>query len=299
VGTVFGVSTNGTGFTNLHNFNGTDGANSYAGVVASGNTLYGTAYFGGGAASNGTVFAVNTDGSGFTNLYNFTALGSLYQTNSDGANPQAGLTLSGARLYGVAARGGVGMFSGNGTLFALNTDGTGFTNLHSFTATDGAFPYGDLLLTNNVLYGTTAGGGSRNAGTVFKINMDGTGMTELYGFPRATFNGSTSFTNSTGQGPWAGVALAGNALYGGTPNGGLGGNGVVYIVTLPAVATLVPIPLNATPGAGIVTLSWTNAAFSLQAAPNPTGTFTNLPGAASPVPISTTNAQEFFRLQAN
>ena len=25
--------------------------------------------------------------------------------------------------------------SGNGTVFAVNTDGTGFTNLHSFTAT--------------------------------------------------------------------------------------------------------------------------------------------------------------------
>src|SRR5207302_7041313 len=105
-GTVFGVSTNGTGFTNLHNFNGTNGAVAYGGVVVSSNTLYGTAYYGGGAASNGTVFAVNIDGSGFANLHNFTALGSPYQTNSDGANPQAGLTLSGSTLYGAAARGG-------------------------------------------------------------------------------------------------------------------------------------------------------------------------------------------------
>ena len=273
-------------------------------MVVSGNTLYGTAYFGGGSASNGTVFAVNADGSGFTNLHNFTALGSPYQTNSDGANPQAGLTLSGSKLYGVAARGGTGTpFTGYGTLFAINTDGSGFTNLYSFTGIGtngtGAYPYGDLLLTNNVIYGTTSGGGSNHAGTVFRINSDGTGITELYSFPAATFNGSTSFTNSTGEGPWAGVALAGNALYGVTPNGGLGGNGVVYKITLPAVTTLVPIPLNATPGAGIVTLSWTNAAFLLQAGPAPTGPFTNLPGAASPVPISITNAQEFFRLQAN
>ena len=32
----------------------------------------------------------------------------------------------GRQLYGGS--------SGNGTVFAVNTDGTGFTNLHSFTA---------------------------------------------------------------------------------------------------------------------------------------------------------------------
>ena len=50
--------------------------------------------------------------------------------NSDGANPRAGLILSGNTLYGTASNGGT---SGNGTVFAVNTDGTGFTNLHSFT----------------------------------------------------------------------------------------------------------------------------------------------------------------------
>jgi hypothetical protein len=125
-------------------------------------------------------------------------------------------------------------------------------------------------------------------------------MTDLYGFPAATFNTNyNATTNTTGEGPWAGVVLAGNALYGVTPAGGIGGAGVIYIVTLPPVTTLLPIPLNATPGAGIITLSWTNAAFFLQAGPAPTGPFTNLPGAISSVPISTTNAQEFFRLQAN
>ena len=52
-----------------------------------------------------------------------------FNTNSDGANPYAGLILSGNTLYGTASDGGS---SGNGTVFAVNTDGTGFTNLHSF-----------------------------------------------------------------------------------------------------------------------------------------------------------------------
>ena len=81
----------------------------------------------GGSSGNGTVFAVNTDGTGFTTLHSFTG-------GSDGADPNAGLILSGNTLYGTASHGGS---SGNGTVFAVNTDGTGFTNLHSFTAGTG------------------------------------------------------------------------------------------------------------------------------------------------------------------
>ena len=40
------------------------------------------------------------------------------------------LILSGNTLYGTASSGGS---SGDGTVFAVNTDGTGFTTLHSFT----------------------------------------------------------------------------------------------------------------------------------------------------------------------
>src|SRR5258706_232383 len=131
-------------FTTLHSFteievidNGNftftafnpDGANPYAGLILSGNTLYGTAYLGG-SSGNGAGFAVNTDGTGFTNLHSFAG----YPT--DGADPQAGLILSGNTLYGTASQGGI---SGQGTVFAVNTDGTGFTNLHSFAGypTDG------------------------------------------------------------------------------------------------------------------------------------------------------------------
>jgi len=69
-----------------------------------------------------------------TTLYSFTeSPSSNPSTNSDGAGPQAGLILSGTTLYGTASQGGS---SGYGTVFAVNTDGTGFTTLHTFTATD-------------------------------------------------------------------------------------------------------------------------------------------------------------------
>src|ERR1035437_6777005 len=86
-------------FTTLHSFNYSDGNFPVAGLILSGNTLYGTAEVGG-SSGDGTVFAVNTGGTGFTNLHSFTAFSSLYPYgNSDGGYPFAGLILSGNTLY--------------------------------------------------------------------------------------------------------------------------------------------------------------------------------------------------------
>jgi uncharacterized repeat protein (TIGR03803 family) len=169
-GTVFAINTNGTGFTNLYSFTGgSDGAfPSYAGLILSGSTLYGTALLGS-TNRTGTVFAVNTDGTGFRTLHIFTATNAPPHTNSDGAAPYAGLILSGNTLYGAASAGGS---SGKGTVFAVNTDGTGFTTLHSFTGgRDGATPYSGLVLSGNTLYGEAYYGGSYANGTVFSLSF--------------------------------------------------------------------------------------------------------------------------------
>jgi uncharacterized repeat protein (TIGR03803 family) len=89
-------------------------------------------------------------------------------TNSDGANPIAGLLLSGDTLYGTANSGGS---SGLGTIFALRTDGTGFTTLHTFERSDGANPHAELRLSGDTLYGTTGSGGTADSGTVFSISF--------------------------------------------------------------------------------------------------------------------------------
>lgn len=58
-------------FTVLHTFNSTpDGEEPYAGLILAANTLYGTAA-NGGSIGEGTVFKVNTDGTGFMNLHSF------------------------------------------------------------------------------------------------------------------------------------------------------------------------------------------------------------------------------------
>ena len=46
-------------------------------------------------------------------------------------------------------------------------------------------------------------------------------------------------------------------------------------------------------------LSWTNASFLLQAAPDVTGPFTNIPGATSPYTNPIAGPQRYFRLKAN
>ncbi len=181
VGTLFKVSTNGVGFTNLYSFSyqggypytNSDGANPLGALIRVGNTLYGTASSGGSNAC-GTVFAINTDGSGFAPLHQFSGLAGVLQTNRDGANPQSGLVLYGNALYGTAVNGGQ---FGNGTVFRLNLDGTGFSVLYQFTAAnnvagtnaDGAHPSGGLIESGGVLYGTASAGGLEGFGTVFSL----------------------------------------------------------------------------------------------------------------------------------
>jgi uncharacterized repeat protein (TIGR03803 family) len=220
-------------FTTLHSFTfGSDGANSEAGLILSGNTLYGTAS-GGGNSGYGTVFKVNTDGLGFTTLHSFSVV-SYYTdwTNSDGAIPFAGLVLAGNTLYGTATRGGAnGGSPGGGTVFCINTDGSGFKVLHNFTVNDGFEPNANLILSGNTLYGTTWQGGSSGYGTVFKVNTDGSDFTNLHSFTVITYNPTiNSSTNSDGASPMAALILSGNTLYGTAYEGGSLGYGTVFSV---------------------------------------------------------------------
>jgi len=255
LGSVFTLNSDGNGFTNLHDFGlspgwpfNTDGAYPLAEVILSGSTLYGTTG-GGGQSGQGIVFAINTDGSGFTNLH------SLAYTN-DGGIPNAGLVLSGNRLYGTAIQGGS---FGVGTVFGLNTDGTGFQTLHNFNTSDGASPGATLTSSGKTLYGTTAYGGSSGAGTVFKINTDGSGFLTLHHFPATSGIG----TNSDGAVPYSRLLLSDNILYGTASRGGGSGNGTLFSIFILPELTIIPS------GASMI-LTWpTNyAGFTLQSTTN-------------------------------
>jgi uncharacterized repeat protein (TIGR03803 family) len=258
-GTVFAINTDDSSFTTLYtfsaytNYTNSDGANPLGGLIISSNgVLYGTAS-GGGAGSDGTVFALNADGTGFTNLYSFTG----FSSNTDGANPFAGLVLSGNTLYGTTHSGGAG---GAGTVFGVNTNGAGmngagFTNLHTFTGgNDGANPYAGLIVAGSTLFGTAGNGGTNYDGTLFSLTTDGSSFTTLHAFAYIPDGGD----------PRADLILAGNTIYGTAENGGTNGTGMLFSLSLPT-----PQLTNILSGTDII-LTWpTNAfQFALQSTTN-------------------------------
>jgi uncharacterized repeat protein (TIGR03803 family) len=233
-GTLFALSTNGSGFTNLHNFGNpgtTDGQEPNCALIQLGNKLFGTLSQGG-VTDSGGIFSINLDGSGYNNFYTFSAIAqdptiSFANTNKDGAFPWAGLVAAGNTLYGVTVLGGK---YGNGTIFSIRTNGTGFTNLHDFAITpypsgtnnEGAATYGALIISGNMLYGAASHGGTNGdgAGTVFAMSTNGTGFMNLHNFT----------IDVDGNLPLGSLLLAGNALYGTTSFGGPTASGTIFKV---------------------------------------------------------------------
>src|SRR5437899_5315785 len=75
--------------------------------------------------------AANLQAQTFSTLYAFTILSDYSFTNIDGYEPSAPLCLSSNMLYGTTVGGGA---ASGGSVFKVGIDGSGFANLHSFTA---------------------------------------------------------------------------------------------------------------------------------------------------------------------
>lgn len=221
-GTVFEINTNGSGFATLHVFtNSPDGSAPESELVEGDGILFGTT-FSGGANTNGTIFAVNTNGTGYTVLYSFANV-------PDAVRPAGGLALDAGVLYGVCTGGGANT---NGAIFAINTNGTGYRILYSFSGfdgnLDGDIPKATLTLSGGHLIGTTVSGGAGRGGTVFLVDTNGDGFAVL-----------ASFTNAaaTGEDLLAGVIRVGNALWGTAYEGGGSNDGTLFELPLPAITS--------------------------------------------------------------
>ena len=164
-GVVFSFDISTSNYQVLHDFMGgpTDGATTDHGyVVQSGNCLYGMTTYGG-PSNNGVIFKLTTNGQTFPPLHLFGA------TRNDGKEPYGSLLLVGNQLYGTTAKGGDYNL---GTVFVINTDGSGYARLHSFGSTkhDGVKPIDNVIMVNGALYGMTTEGGDSDQGTIFMVS---------------------------------------------------------------------------------------------------------------------------------
>jgi uncharacterized repeat protein (TIGR03803 family) len=266
-GSIFRLDADGDNFDDIHDFDGTDGANPFGGVIlGGGGFLFGTTP-NGGNNSDGVIYKIDTSGNNFAVIHHMSAdddgsspFGRLVQdaqtilygvahddgangfgtvfsidpggqtytvihvfgtTADDGSNPYGGLLIgSDGMLYGTTEKGHNG--TGLGTVFRLNTDGSGFETLHTFTGgNDGQDPVAPLMETpEGYLYGTTMFSGSGGGGTVFRSRRDGTDYSVVH-----------AFSTADGTDPRAGLTLTiGGLLYGTASSGGTGG-GTVYRMT--------------------------------------------------------------------
>jgi uncharacterized repeat protein (TIGR03803 family) len=193
--------------------------------------LYGTTTRGGSYyyCACGTFFSLATSGNEKT-LYSFRGYG-------DAADPQGNLVYVKGKVYGASTGGGFTYCydspeNGCGTVYSITTSGQEQV-LHSFSGVygDGALPYGGLIASKGVLYGTTYEGGnartggacdnghfmSVGCGTVFSITTSGQ-ENVLYNFQG---KGDGGFPNGNL------VALKGR-IYGATTLGGTKKFGTIF-----------------------------------------------------------------------
>jgi uncharacterized repeat protein (TIGR03803 family) len=228
-GTVFEIPKTSEGYpstpTTLFDFVSYNGEYPTGNLIINDGNLISTTYEGG-LGGVGTIFwidslvpACDED----TDCITFPTNG------ADGANPTSGVIANAAEdLFGTTRYGGT---SGYGTVFEVVNEGEGHyklvTPLVSFNKSDGAYPFGGLILdAAGNLYGTTSSGGTSGGyGTVFEIKKTSTGYANT---PTTLFN----FDYKHGATPYGGLILdAAGDLYGTTVNGGKYSYGTVFKLT--------------------------------------------------------------------
>jgi uncharacterized repeat protein (TIGR03803 family) len=217
-GTVFELAKTSSGYappTVLASFNGANGLNPEAGLIAdAAGDLFGTTYTGG-ASNEGTVFELTKTNSGYAAL---TVLASFNGNNGGLSN--GGLIVDAAGdLFGTAAKGP----HDYGTVFELAKTSSGYAAPTVLALLDGGTPIGGLLAdAAGDLFGTRPGGSRLEAGMVFEVAKTSSG----YAAPTvlASFNGPYG-TYVNGEL----IADAAGDLFGTTgAGGGAYGDGTVF-----------------------------------------------------------------------
>jgi uncharacterized repeat protein (TIGR03803 family) len=208
-GMIFQLTLDGS-FTELHSFDGSDGASPFAALLeARDGNFYGTTTREGGFGQvGGTVFQMTPIGN-LTTLHAFDA-------SRESPSPEAKLVEGNdGALWGTT----YGQYI-RGRVFRITTDGI-MTNIHSLDGSEGNNPIASLLLASDGnFYGITGPGGSTiaGAGIIFKVTPDG------------LFLILHRFDGTDGAGPYYGALVEGTdgSLYGVSGGGGSSGNGTFF-----------------------------------------------------------------------
>lgn len=290
-GTLFRMDTDGGNYAILTNLTMAVAGTPYpVGRLLHGSDgrLYGTA-IGDGTAN--IVYAIQTNGEGFTVLHNFVDA-------DDGSEPWSGL-IQGAdgTLYGTTRKGGSA--NDGGTIYKLKPDGSEYDVLHRFGTlepADGRDCFAGLVQgPDGVLYGTTISGtGSFTNGTVFKIFSDGSGYHVLH-----------AFTTDEGHSPYERFLVAGQfsgdigVLYGTIGFGGLYNHGTVFSMVVNPPVLITPVATEASGNQMVVFWPTWASSYTLQTTTNlSSDDWTTISNGAPIVGVQLTNLtpQAYYRL---
>ena len=235
-GRIFSVNIDGSNYQVIHTFNPlTDGKNPNGYLIFSldYSTLYGTCVIGANSGEFGTIFSFNILTSIFITMHSF--------SNIEGNGPSLGLTLSldGNTLYGSCINGGLGS---SGTIFQFTILDNTFKLLYYLDGNvDGNQLNGNLILYNNILYGTCDGVGPSGHGSVFGLDISNISILPL---SASSMNILYSFTGGNdGSAPRSGLTLNNNILYGQCFLGGSFNNGTFFEIDInnPPSSPLIPL----------------------------------------------------------
>lgn len=249
-GTLISLDPYSQTLVKLHDFNNDDEDNNTPAnlMLTSNNKLYGT-------SETGIIFEYDIQAATMARVFDLGAY-----TFSNGF-----IELPNGNLFGAERNGGI---HGGGMLFEFDTSNHTLTNKYDFeTATSGFYPIGNLILSNNKVYGFAGRGGENGVGVLFEYNLDTgayskkvdnvksfgdvflmqAGNKKIYG---TTYSGGTNNSGSifeynietntletkisfdgdtTGRNPKASLMQARNGkLYGTSSSGGMNGKGALF-----------------------------------------------------------------------
>ncbi|GAA3789323.1 hypothetical protein GCM10022271_22270 [Corallibacter vietnamensis] len=257
VGVIYEYDIQANTLVTKYEFNGTNGANPYSGLLYHNSKLYGMTSSGG-INGLGVLFEYDLQLDTYTKKLDFDGV-------NNGANPYGSLSHNSNKLYGLTRSGGI---NSEGVMFEFDINTDAYTKLVDFdSATTGSSPYTNLLLaSNNKLYGMTRYGGSNNFGVLFEYDIALSSYAvkfeffngkhpgiiklleatngKLYGtLPSSNYSGvlfefdyntnnfleKIEFNNNDGATPSSDLVQASNGyLYGLTSSGGAFNDGVIF-----------------------------------------------------------------------